>query len=274
MARIAAIILVVLALLFIDGRLLNGSDEAVGLGVRGTAEAIEPIRKLTVAERVRLELDTSELGDAYLGFYYRTHGIGKLDIYRSDGKFVVFSRGGASFDLKSTTVATFVAVPDAVLADLGNPSTPWRYRITPGLLFILAFGELGFVVTRNVTRRFALIVAVTTLVLGVVLLLKGLYIEAIIPLAVATIHGLGYFFARVHVADNSEADNQDDTPVKSAPAVVIGPPRSSPQVPTDQGPFRAAPTPQLAIERPATAEPAKPTPIAYDENAPPPSILR
>jgi hypothetical protein len=271
MARIAAIVLVVLALLFIDGRLLSGSDEAVGLGVRGSDEAIEPIRQLTVAERVSLGPDMVELGDAYLGFYYRTHGIGKLDIYRSDGKFVVFSRGGASSKF-STTVATYMVPTDATLDALGDPSTPWRYRITPGLLFILAFSELGFVVTRNVTRRFALIVAVTTFVLGAALLLKGLHVEAIIPLAVATIHGLGYFFARVNVPDTDENDNE--TPVKRGPAAVVGPPRPSPQAPAAQGPFRAAPAPQLAIERPATAEPAKSTPIAYDEDAPPPSILR
>ncbi|MBP9087294.1 MAG: hypothetical protein KBG15_14320, partial [Kofleriaceae bacterium] len=165
-----------------------------------------------------------------------------------------------------------VVLSDESLNILGTPSTPWRYRITPGLLFVLAFGELGFVVTRNVTRRLALIVAVTTLALGVALLLKGLYIEAIIPLAVATIHGLGYFFARINVPDTDENDNE--TPVKSAPAVEVGPPRPSPQSPTAQGPVRAAPAPQLAIERPATAEPANPTPIAYDEDAPPPSILR
>ena len=64
MARIAAIVLVVLALLFIDGRLLRGSDEAVGLGVCGSDEAIEPIRQLTVAERVSLGPDTVELGEA------------------------------------------------------------------------------------------------------------------------------------------------------------------------------------------------------------------
>ena len=126
--------------------------------------------------------------------------------------------------------------------------------------------------TRNVTRRFALIVAVTTFVLGASLLLKGLYVEAIIPLAVATIHGLGYFFARIDVPDTD--DNDSETPVKRAPVMVVGPPRPSPSIPNSQGPFRAAPAPELAIERPATAEAAKPTPIAYDEDAPPPSIFR
>ena len=124
MARIAAIILVVLALLFIDGRLLNGSDEAVGLGVRGSDEAIEPIRQLTVAERVSLGPDMLELGDAYLGFYYQTHGIGNLDIYRSDGKFVVFSRGGASSEF-ATTVATYM-VPTM------QPSPRWVTRAHRG----------------------------------------------------------------------------------------------------------------------------------------------
>ncbi len=276
MARIAALTLVVLALLFIDGRLLQGSDEAVGLGVRGSFEAIEPMRALTVDERASLELEMSELGDAYLGFYYRTHGIGKLDIYRSDGIFVVFNRGGSSADANATTVATYVALTDKDLETLGNPSTPWRYRITAGLLLLLAFAELGFAVTRNVTPRFTLVVALTTAALGAALLLKGLYVEAIIPLAVATIHGLGYFYARIDLPSSeiSDAEAASQASADKVNAASFGPPRTRPQPHPDLGPFRAPPTPQLVIERPAATTPATPTAIAHDDSAPPPSILR
>lgn len=268
MARIAGIVLLLLAWMFIDGRLLRGSNEAVGLGVRGTGEAIEPIRRLTDAERV--SLDTA---DEYLGFYYKAYGIGSLDIYRSSGEFVLYSRGGTSSNRYQETVATYSALNDAGLDVVGNPSTPWRYHITPGLLLIVAFAELGFATTRKVTRRFALIVAIVALVVAALLLLKGLTIEALVPLAVGIIHAIGYASAGATQGEETQEAASTDRNSK-APAIAAEPPRPSPAPRTDLGPFRASSGPPLAIERPSTADATKAGPIVVDDNAPPPSILR
>ncbi|HPH64726.1 MAG TPA: hypothetical protein PLF40_03245, partial [Kofleriaceae bacterium] len=245
------------------------SNEAVGLGVRGTGEAIEPIRRLTEAERVAL--DTA---DEYLGFYYQAHGIGSLDIYRSNGEFVLYRRGGASNDRYSQTVATYAPLTATGLEAVGNPSKPWRYHITPGMLLIIAFAELGFATSRNVTRRFALIVAVVAFGIAAVLYLKELTIEAIVSLAVGAIHAIGYAAAGKR-SDETTVEAAPDTATSSkTPAIAAEPPRPSPAPRTDLGPFRASSGPQLAIERPSVPAASKATPIVVDDKAPPPSILR
>lgn len=269
MARIALIVLVGLAWLFFDGRMHHGNGEVIGLGVRGRGEAIEPIRTLTADEQAALHTDAADLG-----FYYRAHGLGDLDIYRSDGAFVTYRRGGGAVTASNTTtVATYTELDQAELEAVGDPSTPWRYRITPGLLLLIAFAELGYAVTRKVTQRFALGVAVTALGVAAVLGLAGLQIEAIIPLALGTIHALGYAAART-----SQAGDQDEEEARPQAPSTVRPmdraPAPSSQGRTDLGPFRSAPTPQLAIERPVTPSAAKAAPIAHDESAPPPTILR
>jgi hypothetical protein len=268
MIKYTAIVLVMMALTFTDGRLFRDCGENVGLGVRGKGDAVEPIRALTDAER---ELTASDA--QYLGYYYDSHGVGDLDFYRTGGHFVAYHKldeldSGHRRGSEVIVARIYELGGDNVLAAFGDPTTPWRYRITTGLLLLLAFTELGFLTLfarRSISRRFVVTVATIGFASAAVLILNGMSTEAIIPLVIGAMHAFGKMEPRSHTLPGTES------------TVESLPPANHPRPPTgalpNLGPFPGVEAPRVAIERPVTLERQRP-PIVDDPSAPPPIMLR
>lgn len=235
------------------------ADARGGLVVYNTGEDIFHIRDLTSDEQ--LGLAHEGIFATKLGYKYSLVGLFWLDLWRSDGEVVVYSS------------ILYTPLSPELRERLGDPSTPWRYHLPPGLLLIAGAIEF-FVMYRSRRKiRTVLVVGGVLVVVALVFYLKGLDWEFLIPLGLGLHHLLsGYLALRTPPPeDYAELDTGEDAPrPRRAPVgaePLLPPP---PNVETD--PFRAPPQkPPIAVVRPRTA-PA-PVPVVADPNADKPKLL-
>ena len=193
-----------------------------------------------------------------VGYMYRRTGLFFIDIWRSDGEFVLYSGSLAE------------PLDPADAASLGF-SVPLAYHLPPGLLILLGAGEL-LVITRTRRRaKVTLAIGGGLIALSGVLYLGGLDVGFAVPLLLGLHHVVGTLLAlRAHGDEDTTAAElglDDAPPARPEPRVELMP--SPPMVETD--PFRSPPRVRIAAVQ--TTRKQTDAPIVHDPNADKPKLL-
>jgi len=205
----------------------------------------------------------AEVGAASIGYHYQRFGLFWLDLWRWDGEFVIYDGAG------------FSPISAEQLELLGGGSVPWRYHLPPGLLIVIGLIELAIVTKTRRRVRVIIAIGAALLVTALVFYLEGLEIEFLVPGLLGLHHIIGSLILmnRPQPVDEEPAHDEPEEsthePMEPEGRPVAYRP-SPPNVETD--PFRAPPQPPpIVIARKPTHSD---TPLAHDENAEPPKLLR
>jgi len=180
-------LLIAIALLVGTGGVAN----AKGLVVINTGDDILHLRDLD-ADKAAM------VGYGKLGYRYDLFGVFWVDIWRSDGEFVVYEG------------STYSPITDEELEMLGGASVPWRYHLPEGLLIILALIELAIVSRTRRKVKTAFILGGILVAFAILIFFKGLTWEFMIPLLLGLHHILTGYSAMKRAPEEDETTSSSE----------------------------------------------------------------